>query len=510
MKGGQPELIWCRKGKKMDMAGKSMKYWMPAFIAGCIAFIVLCSCSDGKVDYSLDTEGSEQENSGGLAQFAELPRWTDEWEITGAGGEVATFQVDAEITVPDTDTMSVAEVEETVIDGAFKERLAQTFFGEEPVYYHDKMHIPKEELQERIEEIENEIQVKRDDIGMFQELAERNEDAPEEMERYQGYVQDAQEGIDEYEAVIADYQELMSAAPGQYVPAEEFAECDEYVSYLNGQKYFFRIYTPESEPKSDLVDMRLDGEDTVTIVLEPEDSLESWRPEELKDKKNWITFTSADVEGGVNQCEITKEEAREQAERFVEQAGFSHQTCNYAEDIVWCGYDQNADGSWKNEEYVTKGYVFSFVTSVDGRTPLSGFSNYYYDRRWLAGNGYGWQDRISIMVNNDGVVRVFICNPITVTRVTGNVGLLPFQTVQDILQAEITEHADRYDLENPKPSSIMELNYLRVKDEQREKMYSYIPVWELSYQGNTNLDGVRHHPIFVNAIDGSVIYPWGE
>ncbi|MDE7436041.1 MAG: hypothetical protein K2N01_09545 [Lachnospiraceae bacterium] len=475
--------------------------------AGCMAAAVLCGCSDGAVDYSLDTEGSSEESSGGLAQFAELSQWTDEWEITGADGKAVTFQVDAKITVPDTDAMSVAEVEETVIDGAFKEHLARAFFGEETVYYHDREHLSKEELQEQVEDLENRIQVKRDDIEGYQGLIEINKDFPEEVERYQEYIQEAQDDIQEYEAGVADYQNLMSTAPEQYMPADDFGECDEYVAYRNGQKYLFCVYTPESSSKSNQLDMRT-YEETVKITLEPEDSIESWKPEELEGKSDWILYTSADVEGDVNQCETTKEEARELAERFVEQAGFSHRMCNYAEDIVWCGFDQNANGSRKNEEYVTKGYVFTFVAGIDGRIPLSGFSNYYYDGYQMSDEDYGMQDMISIIVNDDGIARVIIDNPVTVTSAAGNVGLLSFQTVQGIMQAEIQEHPDRYDLENLKPSNIMELNYLRVKDGSRDKVYSYIPAWELSYQGNTS--ETRYHPVYVNAIDGSVIYPWKE
>ncbi|MDE7063685.1 MAG: hypothetical protein K2O73_10670, partial [Lachnospiraceae bacterium] len=145
----------------------SLKQCTALFTAGCVTAAVLCGCSDGAVDYSLDTEGRFEENSGGLAQFAELSQWTDEWEITGADGKIVTFQVDAKITVPDTDAMSVAEVEETVIDGAFKEHLARAFFGEETVYYHDREHLSKEELQEQVEDLENRMRMKQDDIEEY-------------------------------------------------------------------------------------------------------------------------------------------------------------------------------------------------------------------------------------------------------------------------------------------------------------------------------------------------------
>ncbi len=93
-----------------------------------------------------------ERNSGkkGLKQFADAPAW--ERELTAVYGKKntsVTFQIAADISVPQAEQMSVIEVEEPEFTSTYKKKLAERIFGSEEVYYYDISHLPIEELKER-------------------------------------------------------------------------------------------------------------------------------------------------------------------------------------------------------------------------------------------------------------------------------------------------------------------------------------------------------------------------
>lgn len=106
-------------------------------ICGCLVMVLLCGCSQKSVDYELDQSDTQETTSGSLSQFADAGQWVADWSVSVGNGKEMRVSVDAKITVPDAESMSVVEVEETALDEAWKEQFMKAFYGENPFYYHN-------------------------------------------------------------------------------------------------------------------------------------------------------------------------------------------------------------------------------------------------------------------------------------------------------------------------------------------------------------------------------------
>ena len=102
-------------------------------------------------------------------------------------------------------------------------------------------------------------------------------------------------------------------------------------------------------------------------------------------------------------------------------------------------------------------------------------------------------------VTDKGVISIDILNPITVTKVTNQVEILPLSTIQELMKNEVSEHPEKYDFKEYRYMTDMELIYFPVRDKENSSKLSYLPVWRLSSQHYIN-------PVLINGIDESVIY----
>lgn len=462
------------------------KRWLPFAATAGTMICLLCGCSQKNVADSPNTEENERTAPGSLEQFADAVEWNDEWELRNTDGDERTFYISADIVLPDTDAMSVVEVEQTVVDGTFKERLLTAFFQNSQVYYHDPQHQTQEELQEKI----NMWEAVLDDIQGSIDFAVQNGEDPEKAAALH------QEYKEELEAKIRDYEELMETASDTYIPAEDFQSCNEYLGYRDGIAH---VVTFDGYRESD---------GTCACVMSfPVHDMEIG-PEELQDREECVIYPGDDTgeaeEAGSNRCNLSKEEAWELADRFLDACGFSNQICTSAKDIIWEGYDRNDQGGTENSIYVSYGYAFTYGTGVNKVAftqflPAVGFDEMTTEN---PEDCYGWDNEVSIWVTDAGVVQLSFAYPVTVTRITEKVELLPLETIQAIMENEAIEHPDKYDFRRYRRGESMELIYVRVRDEEKQGVYSYVPAWQLR---GMEEDGF-YQPITVNAIDGSVIY----
>lgn len=472
-------------GKKKTVGLMTALFLLSASLGG---------CSDRVVDYGLETEQEAGELSNKLSQFSGEGNWTDEWQITTESGDSFSFVVDAEVIVPDADTMSVVEVETVPVDGEFIKTVAENFFGGSTVYYHDTEHLPGSELEQLIAELETRIAENEADLASIMEAAQAEGD----QGSYQESIDIVQEELDEQRATLEYYQELLPEAPDHYVEAEDYSNCREYLGYLDEEPYVLRVEEDGGGAWYGEVELS---------VWPVDDNIMA--PEEILERSSYISYTSMDKEPGVNQCSMSMEEAQALAERFLTQIGLSNQICTVAADMVWEGSAQTTAGETREKLYVTDGYVFNYRAGVEENVPLAGFGSnteYYLEDVGAGGSPANGNrtanDRVIVQVYDEGIMMIDITDPVTVKQVTGGVKLLPLSSVREMIKKELQEHADCYDLENREVNNVLELNYIRVKDEGQENSYSYVPAWMLC----ARYDDVSYHPVFVNAIDGSVIY----
>lgn len=455
-------------------------------MAGCITLGMLSGCSDKKVDYDTNSEETSKETSESLAQFADAEKWSDEWAVSTENGSI-NFVIDAQTNIPDTTSMSVVKVEDMVIDSSFIEKLVKNFFGETKIYYHDEAHWTREELEEEIENLESKMETYEKPL---EDARTALEESPEDEAMYTEMIQYNESEIEKCKEKITYYQGLLENATDNYTEAAEFGECNEYLGYFNKIPYFITFSRENSIGES----VETGGSLSISIV--PCNYLDI-APEEMKKVTEYIVNTSMEKEPGVNRCKMSKEEAKEAAERFIQQLGFSNQVCIFAEELIW--YEKRNDVAVADSA-ITDGYIFNYSTGID-EIAFNGIGDYstksYYNENY---------DRIYVTVMDEGVVSISIDNPVVITDITSDVELLPLSTIQRIIEDEITKNPDKYDLEELKPSNSMDLIYFRMLDDTKENAYSYIPAWRLAAKVESNGVIWYEHPLFVNAIDGSVIY----
>ena len=440
------------------MKKKRGKVITALWILMCLGIMLLSGCKEKNVDYSIeDTEGTKEnvssEEASSLAQFADAREWKEDWEGTAEDGSPVHFHVEAEIKVPDADSMSVVEVTVPKVDSSYKERIVQTVFGETDVYYYDDVYLPKTVLQERIKAYENTIDYCREDEIDTQDIEEK----------------------------LIVCEEALKTAGEDYMLATDY-EANMYLGYRNGAAYILSV--------EQHMDSYTEGLELCDISLVPE-NVEDMRPTEP------IT--------------LTEEEARKIAEGFLGDIGITGMIYKGTEPLTWeDDLAQESPGEVPEKE--PEGYMLQFELGT-GEVSFLDFgteNDYLYwfgepEVAWYSMGACAW-----VNVTEDGVVQLRIYNPIEVTAVTKDVKLLPLENIQNIIQDELKNHTDEFQCNEKNGSysfNSLELIYFRVPDDAKEGYYSYVPVWRLcDAYGEEDEHRTYANAIFINAIDGSAIH----
>ena len=102
------------------------KQWLQKVVTICLAGVLLGGCAEKKVDYQLEKGQTNQEkntDTGSLEKLKTAEKWNDTWTLKDAAGEKVDVSIDADVTVPDVESMSVVEAIQTPMDATFKEQI---------------------------------------------------------------------------------------------------------------------------------------------------------------------------------------------------------------------------------------------------------------------------------------------------------------------------------------------------------------------------------------------------
>ena len=452
----------------------------------------IAGCGGRNVDYGVveSTEWTGRGSGGngkGLEQFADASVWADEWTAVNSKGNEVTVQVNADVVLPDAKQMSVVEAREVEINAAFKERVAKGVFGGGSIYYYDGAHRPKKDLIESLEE---------------------------EKSQYDAYASDKtiedsemRESLEWSSENIEAYEELIEKAKETYTSAERF-DVDQYLGERGGKFYELSFW-----------DYKFDtGEMIRNFVLE---------------KKNIRQRVSADEAGFVgamslpcypyggynmvdNRCEMSVKEARELADDFVEEVGLDYTVYAYYLPLVWGSSQDEA-----NRKEDCDGYVFYYDAGIDDVSfvmPGTAWDYQQFYKKEGTEQRYSMNARMEIYVNEDGILYVEAHHPIEFTGVLEDVSLLALEDIQNIIKEKVIKDFGSFRFiytseDRQVEFNKMELIYFRVKDEENEGSYSYVPTWRLgqiSSGGDMGNKNSIYNCILVNAIDGSVINFYNE
>ena len=75
---------------------------------------------------------------------------------------------------------------------------------------------------------------------------------------------------------------------------------------------------------------------------------------------------------------------------------------------------------------------------------------------------------IAKLLVQNGITDVFMQYPVSVTKISKEVELLPLSTIQNIIKDEIIKNGDDYQLDECKNFNKLKLGYARIKDDQKE------------------------------------------
>lgn len=451
----------------------------------CVGLSLLAGCEEQKVDYGLD--GNTESTQAGSAvssvkakveQFAGAEKWEDVIQTTTSSNNEVEIEIRADISVPDTDRMYVVEVEECAFDEEYKKKIAKQIFGKETVYVHDYDHYTKHELEE---------------LQTFYQS---------QYDMYAGYVASgAGMGytVEAYQSLLDKCAEVLETAKDTYTPAEDYT-ADEYLGYWDGVPYDLRFFEGDVRERYTIEESGWRHMREISLVPK---GMAEFAPKELLEQD--LNYEIDCYEGtqelyyytdGGNLCQMPEEEAKKEAQRVVDELGFSDTVYTASYPLVWRYLtDQIGD--------VVDGYVFVYDFGVDD-VSFADFGcewqywNFCTQKKSSDDINTSMEACIRIYVNDHGAFRVNIRNPLETKKVSSEVELLPLTAIQEIMKDELTKDIGQFRFSWPQTSAIgsrkaklndMQLIYFRVKDKENEGRYSYVPAWRLS---NINVENIPY------------------
>jgi len=470
-----------------------------------MVMVLLTGCGEKKVDYEMETEQETKGVVGTLDEFREADNWDDSFTVTTSDGDVKV-RINASIDVPEADAMSVVAAEELKIDVDYKKKFLKAYFKDSEIYYHDFEHLTKEELQTAVDSMDGTIVAVQSQIDDLE-----NNVHHQDVERHKEMLNDWKEETEEQKK---QYEKALETAKDTYTAAEDYDSCNEYAGYCGDLLCNVRFEVKETNKNaiayivaSPLVKNKTD------IYVD-----QYYGPQSLKDYDavygNDTVTAYIDNSEKENGCSISQEDAKQLVEQFLKETGRDNQVLYGQQDYSWDGANEiEVDGEQYTDyaEVIDWGYLFGYGTGVNGLAFSDSLDYNDFDISWVTPENsdvnFELEDEIRFAVTDNGITEVFMQYPVSVTKISKEVELLPLSTIQNIIKDEIIKNGDDYQLDVCKNFNKLKLGYARIKDDQKEGCYSYVPAWCL-YMASGN--DMNRHPVFVNAMDGTLIHPLDE
>ena len=347
----------------------------------------------------------------------------------------------------------------------------------------------KEDLQENIEEMQEEINAIRESGS----------------EEEQGQ-------IPELEELIRFRQSFIETAPSrdslEYIPISREWEIDESgMESINGDNnqgdMTYSVYANKDAS-------------TYTVSLSKEETSIS------KDASLWTETALQGISGGMGEkgknsfenkiCACTDEEAVQTALDFLSEQGIATEDliARKIEPVILCDFNQET----VSEGYV--GYKIDLCRSV-GDIPQTFTDDHIW---YMDMNGevapenegrvpYDYES-LNITVTDDGIVDFYWNNPMEIIQVLSeDVALKSFDEIQKIMEqndlmAYESYSLDSYENEIPLKLGKVTFGMMRVQNPDSDGEYTLVPVWDVfAYLSDGTLSASSM--MTINAMDGSII-----
>ena len=482
--------------KRGNISSRNMRLF--AAIMTLIEALILTSlagCADKKVDYGTGTEKLTKSAVCNVKDFSTDETYSDEFSVQTEIGNV-NIDISAKVELPDCKTMSVVEVEKIPYSAKLKEKVLKAYFGESQIYYYDKEHWTKTQLQNLIDSI-NSSTTPTDTSG----TGNRAE-------------------------FLKEYTHYLENAGDEWTIATEYDSCDEFVGKKGNTWYNVNFVADGDENKwlSGIGAGPIEGytkkagsneyewsnifnDGYVQQYFGPDSLMEYDTVNDITDSQDTSGEEIAQEE---NESGITIEEAGNMIDSFLKETGFSSIPQTESSQLKWSGYNERANQVYQEDDIheCVSGYRFYYNIGVgkilfdDALNPMdySGYNMKYGDSIEDTFDN----EFYNFYIDKYGIGTFFIDYPVSIVRKQENVEMLPLENIFDIARDELKNNADEYVLDTNVKYYTLKLAYIRVNNRTDMQKYSYIPAWSLEL---LQKDTTNACPVFINAIDGSVIHP---
>lgn len=455
---------------------------------------IVQSKNDGKLEQAISAAPAEEKKY-------ETP---SEWQesIDGYNGTNIEISVDAKITCPDVTRYPVYRVMLGDIPQERANEIIQYFIGDDKLY--DTAEITtKDSLLIEIQEMMYQL----DDPS-----SQLNTDTKDNMSE------------EEYAEYRKEYEKRLQDLQKQYAQAPSVAD----------RKTVSRVYNVYDKEGITYREIHGITDKNVDIeFMQVGNCIKHYRISDLsKGGVQYVTALFSKTEG-LNFCDITFEQAKKEADKVLDDLGYTDWELSMAGATV--ANDESKYEIGMKESERAQMYMFYYTQNIDGIPFL------YYSGQAAtvlaakqADALYWPQPYVWVAVYNDGVCTFSQYSAITIGDcLNSNVELLPFEKIQDIFRKYIVMQADFADTVIDEKDVVtarqiditdIRMGYIKLPEKNDIENGIIVPVWmfygtehlkyldqehsswQLDESGRHESDNTLGHAFLcINAIDGSVV-----
>lgn len=489
-------------------------------LAAAMAALLLTACAENPdsdiivhkdMDKLIDAAQQTDESKAEITDLQKFDHYTADFEDDSL---LVKVHADADVDIPQTEQLSIFRVEQHDFTQEEFDTVRQALLGDTPMYDGVMMGTQtKAEMEQQIaehrafmeetlaemEEGRNREIFQEEHQRALDEMQEKYENAPSEplLVQSDGTLKNAAEQLASGQNL--DYWEWQTSL-GCKETVELRNQDNTAVLYVQnnpnyGNKICFRTSPVGAE--------RYDG---VTAMTDP------LKPKTYSDISDPVLEHNTDLNGvklepmPEDSCELTREQAEEQARTFLQTITSDSFACfagdRYAEYL-------QIDNS--EHSYYRTCWVLRYCREIDG-VLLEQSSGMKFAEDWTDGDyrKQMWpEETIELHINDAGIVSFTWNAPIAITEtVVDHAALQPFETVRSTFEKMIVmTAADPHETQTDITIDRVTLSYSRISEKDRFDSGLIVPVWGFigECQNGTYLEKRRGVQMAINAIDGSVI-----
>ncbi|MDE5967039.1 MAG: hypothetical protein K2G89_09440 [Lachnospiraceae bacterium] len=426
-------------------------------------------------DSSQTTDSASAQGGDLSVQLGVEEKWSEELALSGT---VKSAKINAIVSVPDTNHMSVLTMEADSFTNEKKKNLMEALCDTGSVYIFNDETPPKWFVESEIDDVNKRI------TNMIRFKEEGSEEWDEEV----------------FQALQKNLKELKETKTEERgVVSENYGE-DLYYGICNG-KYFRFSFPWEGRAWGRLED----SYSNMTVKEDIPDSAE-------------ISCIGQKLAASENLCSMSEEEAVRVARNFIEDSGYSGYGVYAINALNWTAFGKVSygdsssyvvDSNGEAQETWTDGYSILFTREVDGVLQEKSVFPLYGGYAEAAGDNKYGLEYITVFINDIGILDFQIVYPYTVKEVSASsTSLLSYEQAQGVFRDILQSDADSLSTYGETLNfNSLNLTYFRVADAESDT-YALLPVWILANREEDVAgfgDVYYNCALMINAIDGSRI-----